>query len=298
MTSWNLGGEGGNTFPFDNIGDYVQGTVLDLAEVQQTDLQSGQPAFWDDGKPKMMYRVTLQTELRDPANPADDGKRTVYLRGAKKPKDDGGKSSLCAVLDAVKDATGSGNLAYGGKLTLQYAANGPQPNRGFNAPKYYLAWYEPPQMTLEQPAEHKSAPPPPATPAFGSPADQQGPPPAWAQPAGQAPPAPAAPPAAPPAGPPAPAGAPPGAQAPAAPPAQGPWATQPPAGPPAPPPAAPQIPQQAPAAPPAAAPQQPAGPTPGAPAAGQPTQEQIAGLQALGIDPATVYPGWTPQPVG
>lgn len=221
MTSWNIGGEGGNTFPFDNPGDFVQGTVLDLAEVQQTDLQTNQPAFWDDGKPKMMYRVTLQTELREPANPADDGKRTVYLRGAKKPKDDGGKSSLCAVLEAVKETTGSGNLAYGGKLTLQYVANGPQVNRAFNPPKYYQAWYEAPQMTLEQPAEHKTAPPPPA---------------------------------------------------------------------------APQVPQQTAAAPPAPA-QQPAGPTPGAPAAGQPTQEQIAGLQALGIDPATVYPGWTPQPV-
>lgn len=266
MTSWNLGGEGGNTFPFDNVGDHVQGTVLDLAEVQQSDMQTGQPAFWDDGKPKMMYRVTLQTELRDSANPADDGKRTVYLRGAKKPKDDGGKSSLCAVLDAVKAATGSGNLAYGGKLTLQYAGNGPQTNRGFNPPKYYQAWYEAPTMALEQPAEHKTPEPQPAAPApqFGSPAPpaQVGAPPAWAGGPAAAPAAPQAP-------------------APAAPPAAvNPWEQ-------------PQIPGTAPA--PAAptgppAPSAAAAPAPAGPAI---TRETVASLQAAGVDPTSVYgPGW------
>lgn len=280
MTQWNLGGEGGNAFPFDNPGDFVQGTVLDLAEVQQTDLQSGQPAFWDDGKPKMMYRVTLQTELRDPANPADDGKRTVYLRGAKKPKDDGGKSSLCAVLEAVKATTGSGNLAYGGKLTLQYSGDGPATNRGFNPPKYYQAWYEPPAMVLEQPAEHKAPPAPPAAPQFGSPADNGGQPaPQWATGAPAA--APGAPPAAaPPAQPqipgtaPAPAAAPPAAAAPAAAPA---WGQQA---------AAPVAPPAAPA--PAAA---PAGPVI--------TRESVASLQAAGVDPTTVYgPGWEQRITG
>lgn len=207
MTGWKIGGEGGRSFPFDNPGDFVRGKVLDLVEVQQTDPKDGAPQFWDNGDKKMQYRVTLQTELRDPQNPEDDGKRDIYLRGSRKPDEDG-MSSLCAVLEAVKEASGgSTEIKYGADLVLQYSHNGKQNNKAFNPPKKYAAWYTAPQMELEQPGQDRQPPPgPPAQGAWGNnyqqgspgqgaqgnyqgvqPDPQGGPPPGWMPPQNQRP---------------------------------------------------------------------------------------------------------------
>lgn len=162
--TFDIGGEGGNSFTFDAIGDAVTGQILNLEEVQQTDMATGAPSFWEGGQPKMMYRVTLQTQLRDPQDPSDDGRRAVYLRGSRKP--DSG-SSLSAVVAAVRAATGGTQLATGATLTLTYVADGVAPQRGFNAPKHYQAQYVPPAMEIgdqapQQPAAQAPAAPPPA----------------------------------------------------------------------------------------------------------------------------------------
>lgn len=143
--SMTLGGEGGNAFPFDNVGDTVTGTVVALEEQQQTDMETGEPAWWDDAKTrkKIMYAVTLQTALREAGD--DDGLRTIYLRGSTKPET---QSSLAAVRSAVKATTGSYDIAYGGKLTLQFSGQEPSKQRGFSPRKLYTAQYEAPTMAL------------------------------------------------------------------------------------------------------------------------------------------------------
>ncbi len=177
--SWDLGSEG-NSFSFDNLADRVEGLVIDLVERQSTDMDTGQPAFWENGDKKMLSVVTLQTELRDPANPADDGKRTVPLSGSKKAES---QSRMAAVLGAVRQATGGTQLQFHGWLALQYVGDGVPTRRGFNAPKLYIADYRPPAMDLD-----KSMPPvaPPvqqqSTPQQADPwAVNQGPGPGWAQ---------------------------------------------------------------------------------------------------------------------
>lgn len=170
--SYDLGGGGGSSFPYENPGDSVTGTIVGVDEVQQTDLTTNALAYWPDGKPKMQFRVTLQTTLRDDAD--DDGLRTVYLRGSRKPES---KSSLAAVLGAVKAATGSQALDDGATLTLTYTGDGVASQRGFNPPKQYEAVYVPPapgstslgngqqqpvQQSLpiqQQPAYQQQAPP-------------------------------------------------------------------------------------------------------------------------------------------
>jgi hypothetical protein len=149
LNSLDLAGDAGNSFPFDHIGASVTGKVAGMEEVQQTDMQSGEPAFWSNGQPKIMYRLDLQTDLGD--GPDDDGKRSVYLKGSRK-RDSG--SSLAAVLEAVRSATGSTAIAVGGTLTLTYAADGEQTHRGYNPPKLYTAQYSAPSMELDaaQPA--------------------------------------------------------------------------------------------------------------------------------------------------
>lgn len=195
MTTFNLGGDAGNSFSFDYIGAQVTGTVLDLVEQQQTDMQTGEPKTFSNGQPMMMYRVDLQTQERDPNNPMDDGRRSIYLKGSRAPET---QSSLAAVLAAIKQATGTANIATGGTLTVQYVGDGQPKQRGFSAPKLYAASYQPPTHSLgEEPVRPQQvmAQPSPQQ-QFAQQQAAQGPAPQWAQapaqqPAYQVPQAPA-----------------------------------------------------------------------------------------------------------
>lgn len=183
--SMDIGGGGSASFPFDQVGDTVTGTIRNLEEVQQTDMTTGEPSFWPDGKPKMMYRVTLDTDLRDPSDPTDDGERSIYLRGSKKPES---QSSLAAVLNAVRQATGGTNLAVGGRLTLAYVGNGVASVRGHNPPKFYQAQYQAPSVNLDGGAPAQQVPqqaPVQQVPQSGPQWPNQAPAPQWAQPAAQ-----------------------------------------------------------------------------------------------------------------
>lgn len=140
-------GQEGNAFPFEEIGDSVTGRVMNLEEVQQTDMDTNEPSYWPNGQPKMMYRMTLQTELRE--QDGDDGIRTIYLRGRRKPNDDGTMSSLCAALTAVREATGGREIQAGAKYTHTFTSEGVPTKRGYNPPKWYTGKYVPPAMNLD-----------------------------------------------------------------------------------------------------------------------------------------------------
>lgn len=253
--SWDIGGDGGNSFAFDQIGASVTGTIEQMQEVQQTDLDSGEPRTFTSGQPMMMYRLTLRTTQRDATNPMDDGRRDVYLKGSRKAET---QSSLAAVLQAVKLATGGTNLQPGATVTLTYIGDGQATSRGKNAPKLYTATYVPPAMNLGGPQQAHAAPQQTYQPqAAYQPQVQQGAPQQAYQPQAQQP-----------------AYQPQVQQA-----AYQPQAAQ----------AAPQQAYQAPAQ---QAPAQQAPVQQAAPAAQQwPwTPEQLAAVRASGVDPATVWP--------
>lgn len=141
-----LMGGSGKAFEFGAIGDTVTGVITDMKKRQQTDFQTGAPAFWANGEPKMMLMVTLQTDLQEDEN--DEGFRNVYLRGgnftALKGK---GTASLVAVKEAVRK---SGKpIEVGGTLTLQFSGEGPAPAKGMNPAKLYLASYVPPSYAVD-----------------------------------------------------------------------------------------------------------------------------------------------------
>ena len=227
--SIDLNAGGSASFQFERPGDTVTGRVTNLEELQQTDLATGEVKTFTNGQPMMMYRAELQTQLKD--DPMDDGIRSVYLKGSKKPES---QSSLAAVLAAVRTVTGRYSIAVGGVLTLTYVGDGVAQTRGHNAPKLYSASYVAPTIdlgggpALAAPQQHVPAPFPPAAQQHINPATGEVTYPA-AQPVQPA--------------------------------------------------------QQQYTAP---APVQQAAP----PAAAGPTPEQVAALQAAGIDPAAVYPGW------
>lgn len=173
MTSFKIGGDGGDAFPFDKVGDTVTGSITAVVEQQQTDMDTSQLAFWDNGDKKLMWKVSIQTELR--ADPGDTGVRSVFLRGAQKA---GTGSSLAAVMDAVKAAGGTNELQTGGILSMTYTGDGPQEKRGFNKPKKYSAIYTPASVAIGAAEPAAVAPaavpaaavPPPSAPVAAAPA--------------------------------------------------------------------------------------------------------------------------------
>ena len=142
-----LFGGGAKSFPFDAVGDSVTGEITHMEKRQQTDLQTGQPATWDDGNPKMMLVVKLQTDLQEDED--DSGERSVYLRGGNPQAVTGtGTSSLGAVREAVKASKAAGGLEQGGLLTLTYSGEGKASGRAFSPPKLYTAVYKAPVMAV------------------------------------------------------------------------------------------------------------------------------------------------------
>ncbi|MFT2016324.1 hypothetical protein ACMA1D_10840 [Streptomyces sp. 796.1] len=102
--------------------------------IQKRDFDSGEPVFWNDGRPKMLMQVNIQTEARDPADPDDDGVRALYLEYKK----------AYAVRDAVK-ASGARAVEPGGVLALTYTGDDHAAARGRGKPpKNYSATYQPP----------------------------------------------------------------------------------------------------------------------------------------------------------
>lgn len=148
-------GGGSKSAKFETVGETVGGAITHIGEPrQQTDFRDGTPLTWRDGSPRMQLPVTVQTQLRDAADPTDDGKRTFYIKGEMK-----------KAIEAALRAAGAG-MAQGGVLTVAFT--GTEPTDGGFPKKLYAATYQPPSATfLQQPAA------PPAQPVQPAPADRK-----------------------------------------------------------------------------------------------------------------------------
>lgn len=196
MTSGNdiLMGSGAAGFSFDFVGAVIGGRVLNepvpFEEREwnpQTKRSDGAVKRFTSGDPIMGAHVDLQTTLRDPQNPDDDGKRRLYIRGQR---------MKSAVRDAVLRA-GAKGIQPGGVLTVTFTHE--EDTGQGNAAKCYVAEYQAPGQQAFM-GQQQQAPQqgwnPPATPAQPDPWAGA---PAWAQPPAGAVPqqAPQQPPAAP-----------------------------------------------------------------------------------------------------
>jgi hypothetical protein len=117
---------------FPSIGTAVKGTIEHLEVTQQRDFTTGEPKFYDDGKPANQLVVTLSTDERDPEVTDDDGTRRLFVRG----------QMLAAVRSAVRAA--KSQLLVGGTLAVKYVSDKPAEKRGMNPAKQYEAAYRPP----------------------------------------------------------------------------------------------------------------------------------------------------------
>ena len=157
-------GDSSKSARFDTIGQTISGTITHIGEQRQqtefrTDGQPGAPLFWPDGSPRLQLPVTIQTDLRDPSDSFDDGKRTLYVKGEM-------KKAIGAAL-----RTAGAKMAVGGTLSVTFS--GGEPTKGFPK-KLYTATYTPPAPGAgffeDKPAQPVAAasvgaPPAPAAPA-------------------------------------------------------------------------------------------------------------------------------------
>lgn len=140
-----LFGGGVRAAKFEAIGDYVEGIVVDAKMSQQTSMEGNEPLFWPDGRPRMQLVVTVQTDER---GDEDDGQRRIFAKGGRYEVATGRGTSLKdAIADAVKKA-GAKSLEEGARLRVGYTGEGKKTNRGYSAPKLFLASYEAPKASV------------------------------------------------------------------------------------------------------------------------------------------------------
>ena len=92
----------------DRIGAPVQATEY----VRPGSGLVGKPKFYPSGDPVMQLPITLLTDVRDPAIPNDDGRRSIYFEGEKRK----------ALKDALRQA-GMREPILGDWMALEYYAD-------------------------------------------------------------------------------------------------------------------------------------------------------------------------------
>ena len=73
-----LTGGSKSAFTSDSLpGDTITGAVVSVDYKQVNDFNTGEPAFFPSGDPKMQFVIVIQTDQRDDED--DDGRRTIYI---------------------------------------------------------------------------------------------------------------------------------------------------------------------------------------------------------------------------
>lgn len=129
-----LMGGGAPSARFPTKGTRVAGEVLAVPETrQQTDMVTKAPKFYKNGDPMMSVVVRIQTEMRDPSIPNDDGERRCFVKGR----------AIKALREAVK-AAGVKRIEPGGYFAMQWV-DSMLPTGGLpEGEKIYQFTYTPP----------------------------------------------------------------------------------------------------------------------------------------------------------
>ena len=135
-------------------GDTVTGVIEKIETTQVNDFQTKQPAFWNDGSPRLQVLVTIDTGIIDPNVEDDDGRRTVYIKGWGVQR----RAWLQALHNAgLKKA---GEVKPGDRFTATFTGYGPQGNLP-QPPKlfeYVIEHQSPADLAMGQPQQPAQQP--------------------------------------------------------------------------------------------------------------------------------------------
>lgn len=140
-------GGGGKSWSPETVGESITGRIRLVERRQQRSFDSGEPLTWDDGSPRMLTYIELETDLREGDD--DEGIRALYAKGGNFEAAEGkGMALEKAIVEAVKKA-GSRSIDAGATLSVQFSGLGKKTNRAFQPPKLYVAKYEAPKASVE-----------------------------------------------------------------------------------------------------------------------------------------------------
>jgi len=128
--------EGGSSSWKPDMGDTIEGTIVSIKRVQQTDFTTGAPLEWSDGSPRMQTVVELQTADGDGED--DDGKRSIWLKGGRnfEAAQGSGTSGEVALAEAAK-AAGVTSIEEGSELKVACTGLSKPTTRGYQPAKLY-----------------------------------------------------------------------------------------------------------------------------------------------------------------
>lgn len=118
------------------IGHTVIGTIAETPKaVQMTKYQSTELDFWPSGDPKMQVVVVIQTDLRDPSDAQDDGRRRLYIE----------PRMMAPVREAVQ-RIGAKGLEIGGRIAVRWISGSGQ---GEGNARQFAAEYAAPAVAVD-----------------------------------------------------------------------------------------------------------------------------------------------------
>ena len=123
------------TAKFENIGDRTGGVIVFARQQQQTDFDTGELKFWNDGNKMMQLVVGIRQ--------ADGQELNIYARGGRYEISSGeGEALQNAIVAAVLEA-GEKEIKPGAYIEVVHTGLGKAAKRGLNQPKLYRAKYTP-----------------------------------------------------------------------------------------------------------------------------------------------------------
>ena len=141
-----LGG-GAKAWSAENIGDKISGRIKLVERRQQRSLEGGGLQTWDDGSPKMITYIELETDQHDDDD--DDGVRALYAKGGRNHEaaQGTGTSMEVAIAEAVK-AAGCNSIDEGAQLAIVHTGLAKPQTRGYSPAKLYRAQYKAPVSSV------------------------------------------------------------------------------------------------------------------------------------------------------
>ncbi len=142
------------------VGYTVIGTIVDQPKRQQmTKYESTELAFWPSGDPMIEIVCTIQTEMRDPADAYDNGRRRLHIPPRMQP----------VIRDAVK-RTGARGLGPGGRIAVKRTGGTGTAGSPFEFAAEYAAPVVDPDSMLGGNGNGAQAAPQQQAPMLGTPA--------------------------------------------------------------------------------------------------------------------------------
>jgi len=141
-------GGGGKSWSPETIGEKIAGTIRLVERRPQREFGSGKELTWDDGRPRLLTYIELETELNEGDD--DDGVRALYAKGGKnfEAAQGSGTSMEVAIAEAVR-AAGETAIEEGAVLAVQYTGIAKPTTRGYQGANLFRAQYKAPVSSVQ-----------------------------------------------------------------------------------------------------------------------------------------------------